>query len=96
MIKIYSALTSGHKPRECIFRRSCINHVYRETYGKGIIAGLKAWEYRNKNCRPGFSVFENPINGELNMLLPNDEIIEEDKMARHLIKNYEKRLETGT
>lgn len=69
------------KRRKCIFRKSCSHFVYEETIDKGLKNGIVAFKYRFKNCRAGFEVYTNPINKELELLLPSGEILKNTEIS---------------
>jgi len=80
-IKIYWAIFPKDKRRKCIFRLSCSKHVYQVTNQAGLLEGLKALKYRYENCRKGYHIFENHINGSKMMILPNGQLLGENEIA---------------
>jgi len=84
-IRSYWFLIPASKRRQCIFRESCSIFVYKETSTKGFLKGLDALKYRYQNCRSGFIVFDNPIDGKKLMSLPNQQIIQEKEIAERLL-----------
>lgn len=86
IIKAYWLIIPASKRRKCIFRKSCSKHVYEETISKGIISGLKALKYRFENCRSGTQIFENPITRKLQIILPNNQILDEKEISERFIK----------
>jgi len=85
VIRSYWFLIPKSKRRQCIFRKSCSNFVYEETSKNGLLKGLKALKFRYQNCRGGFIIFDNPINGKKLMSLPNQQIINESEIAQRLL-----------
>lgn len=85
LIKFYWFLIPKTKRRKCIFRKSCSKYVYEKTINEGIIQGLKALQYRYSNCRSGFHIFENPITKKIQIILPNNSILEEYEISERFI-----------
>jgi len=88
IIKTYWLLIPKSRRRKCIFRKSCSKHVYDVTIKNGGLEGVKALDFRFKNCRSSFEIFKNPMDNKIQMILPNQQIIEEKHIAKHLIQNY--------
>jgi len=86
-IKFYWLLIPKSKRRKCIFRKSCSRYVFDKTINEGIISGLKALKYRYRNCRGGFQIFENPITQQIQIILPNNCILEEYEISESFIHN---------
>lgn len=85
IISIYW-LIPKNKRRQCLFKESCSHFVYNTTKKYGLRNGLHALQYRIKNCNKGSSVFINPITNKIQMVLPNDGIIEEENIADYILK----------
>ena len=47
--------------------------------------GLKAFNFRYKNCRGNFTIFKNPINNQIQMILPSQLIIDGEEIADRLL-----------
>lgn len=91
VIQMYWKFIPPAKRKKCIFKKSCSNFVFDETYEKGFISGLKAFQFRYKNCRGNFEIFKNPINNQIQMILPTQLIIDREEIADRLInKNQNK------
>ena len=60
-------------------------YVYETAKEFGFSKGLKAFSYRYKNCRSGFELFTNPIDGNMQMILPSKEVIKSDEIAEQLL-----------
>lgn len=71
--------------RKCIFKKSCSNYVFETTQKEGFIKGLKAFQFRYKNCRANFAIFQNPIDNKIQMILPSQIIINEEEIAERLV-----------
>ena len=52
----YWRLVPESRRRQCLFRESCSNYVFRRTRDQGALAGLSALKIRWHRCRPGYSV----------------------------------------
>ncbi|WP_286970018.1 membrane protein insertion efficiency factor YidD [Flavobacterium sp. UBA4854] len=85
IIRCYWLLIPQSKRRKCIFRKSCSNYVFEITQKEGFIKGLKAFHFRYKNCRGNFSIFHNPIDNKIQMVLPSLLIIDKEEIADRLI-----------
>lgn len=84
-IKMYWTLIPKSKRKRCIFRTSCSNYVYQITKNEGFTNGLRAFNFRYRNCRGNFEIFKNPINQKTQMLLPSKSIIDNEEIAERLI-----------
>ncbi len=84
-IRSYWFLIPESKRRQCIFRKSCSNFVYEETFKNGLLKGLSALKFRYQNCASGFIIFDNPIDGKKMMSLPNQQIIQENEIAKRFL-----------
>jgi putative component of membrane protein insertase Oxa1/YidC/SpoIIIJ protein YidD len=85
VIRMYWMLIPQSNRRKCIFKKSCSNYVFEITQKEGFIKGVKAFQFRYKNCRGNFSIFKNPINHKIQMILPSQIIIEREEIADRLI-----------
>lgn len=88
VINIYWKVLPASKRKKCIFKKSCSNYVFETTQKEGFIKGLKAFQFRYKNCRGNFSIYQNPIDNKIQMILPSQLIIEREEIADRLIKNH--------
>ncbi|QNK61002.1 membrane protein insertion efficiency factor YidD [Pedobacter sp. PAMC26386] len=88
VIRSYWAIFPESKRRQCIFRTSCSQHVYQTSKKEGLQKGLVALRYRFQNCRNGFHIFENPIDGCKTMILQNGQVLKEDEISERFIKRY--------
>jgi putative component of membrane protein insertase Oxa1/YidC/SpoIIIJ protein YidD len=86
IIRMYWKIIPSSKRKKCIFKKSCSNYVFEVTKKEGFINGLKAFGFRYENCRGNFTIFKNPINNKLQMILPSQIIIERGEIADRLIK----------
>ena len=85
IIRLYWILIPQSKRRKCIFKKSCSNYVFETTQKEGFIKGLKAFQFRYENCRGNFSIFQNPIDNKIQMILPSQLIIDREEIADRLI-----------
>lgn len=85
IIRMYWILIPQSNRRKCIFKKSCSNYVFETTQKEGFIKGLQAFQFRFKNCRGNFSIFKNPIDNKIQMILPSQIIIEREEIADRLI-----------
>lgn len=85
LIQMYWKLIPTKKRKECIFKVSCSNYVFNETKTNGFLFGMKALKFRFQNCRQGFEIFENPIDGSKQLFLPKGEVLKEEEMAVRLL-----------
>ncbi|WP_068400708.1 membrane protein insertion efficiency factor YidD [Pedobacter cryoconitis] len=86
VIRFYWYVFPESKRRKCIFRTSCSQHVYHTAKKEGFRKGLKALRYRFQNCRNGFHIFENPIDGRKSMILQNGQVLTEEEISERFIK----------
>ncbi|MET3537031.1 membrane protein insertion efficiency factor YidD [Chryseobacterium limigenitum] len=94
LIRTYWIIIPAQKRRKCIFRISCSKYVYEKTINEGFIPGLKAFKYRFQNCRSGAHLIENPITRKYQIILPGNQILNEEEISKHLI-NREKKINHG-
>jgi len=83
-IRFYWFLITKEKRRKCIFDKSCSHYVYEETKKKGFLVGIKALNFRIKNCQPGFDVFTDSSSGKKKMILKTGIVIAENQIAEGL------------
>ncbi|RZK27157.1 MAG: membrane protein insertion efficiency factor YidD [Flavobacterium sp.] len=84
IIKLYWFVWPKSKRRNCIFKISCSNHVYTQTKSNGFTVGLNAFAFRYKNCRHGFSLYNNPVTGEIELLSATGKVFKSIEIADHL------------
>lgn len=84
VIQTYWNIIPKSKRKRCIFKTSCSNYVYQKTKNEGFIKGIKAFNFRYKNCRGNFEIFENPVSKKKQVLLPSKIIIDREEMAERL------------
>ncbi|WP_034887505.1 membrane protein insertion efficiency factor YidD [Gillisia sp. Hel_I_29] len=89
-IEIFWKLVPESKRPKCLYKTTCSRKIYTVTKDHGFIEGLKIALYRFKTCRPGYSLFENPVTGKKQMLLADNSILPEELIAeRYLKKQFE-------
>jgi len=86
IIRMYGNKVPVYKRVPSLFKKPCSHHIYDQTAAYGFIAGIKAFLFRYKNCRGGFSRFKNPITGKIQMLLRSNKIIGEDEIAPRFLR----------
>jgi len=82
---MYWKIIPPSKRKKCIFKKSCSNYVFEITQKEGFINGLKAFQFRYKNCRGNFTIFKNPITNKIQMILSSQTIIDRGEIAERLI-----------
>jgi len=85
-IRMYWNLVPVYKRGPCLFKKTCSHHIYDQTVAYGFIAGTKAFLFRYKNCRGGFSLFKNPLTGKTQIVLRSNKIIGEDEIAPRFLR----------
>ncbi|WP_394773460.1 membrane protein insertion efficiency factor YidD [Flavobacterium sp.] len=85
IIQLYWKFIPPSNRKRCIFKKSCSNHVFEITQKEGFFKGLQAFQFRYKNCRGNFQLFKNPINNQIQMILPSQIIIDREEIAERLI-----------
>lgn len=86
VIRMYWKIIPPSKRKKCIFKKSCSNYVFEVTEKEGFLSGLKAFRFRYENCRGNFTIFKNPINNQIQMILPSLIIIDEEEITERLIR----------
>jgi uncharacterized protein len=59
--------------------------VYEIAQQQGFLEGLKALRFRYKNCRYGFEIFRDPINNNIQILLPSKIALDSEEIAERLL-----------
>jgi len=85
IIKMYWKVIPVKNRKKCIYRMSCSKYVFEETKENGFLKGIKALNYRYHNCRQGFELFNSPIDGTKQLILPSGEILNENEIAKRLL-----------
>ncbi|WP_111597366.1 membrane protein insertion efficiency factor YidD [Chitinophaga skermanii] len=88
-IRLYWVIIPAAKRRKCVFNISCSKYVYQATSVNGFHAGVRAFKYRFQNCRSGCEIFNNPINGHTQMLLPCGDIIDEQEVSAWYLRSID-------
>lgn len=81
VIRVYWKTFPPSKRKKCIFKKSCSNYVFEITQKEGFLNGLKAFQFRYKNCRGNVEIFQNPINNKIQIILPSRIIVDREEMA---------------
>ena len=77
----------ANKRRTCLFKKSCSHFVFDATSNHGLLYGLKALNYRFRNCRAGTLFFNDPHTGKITIVLPNKDTIAEEDISEIIIAN---------
>ena len=80
---MYQVFTPKRLRGICLFKESCSNHVCRLTKESGYQAGIKAFKFRIKNCRPNYFIMEK--NGQVLLITAQNEVIEEEYIDKRII-----------
>ncbi|MFW0714312.1 membrane protein insertion efficiency factor YidD [Pedobacter sp. N23S346] len=86
IIRMYWALKNKNQAPKCIFSVSCSRHVYQVAKDKGLIKAIKALTFRYKNCRNGYHIIINPIDGKNSLILPDGTLLKQHEIAMRFIK----------
>jgi len=81
LIQLYWRLVPEENRPRCLYKTDCSHKIYNVTKEEGFISGLKASLYRYKTCKRGYSVFQNPVTGKVQMILANNRMIPEELIA---------------
>lgn len=84
VIRLYWLIPKSRR-RKCIFRISCSKCIYKTAMNEGFIAACYAFKYRYKNCRYGYELFRNPITNDLEIRLPNNDIVPQKDIAERFL-----------
>ncbi len=87
LIRLYWLIMPKAWRRECIFRVSCSYHVYGITQREGLLAGLSAFKYRWKTCRPGYRV--ECWDGNMMVHLADGSVVTPEYIAEGILSQYE-------
>jgi uncharacterized protein len=85
MIRLYWFFKPKNRKPKCIFRTSCSHYVYEIAQKQGFLKGLKALRFRYQNCRFGFEIFRDPINNNIQILLPSKIVVDCEEIAERLL-----------
>lgn len=88
VIKIYWIVIPENKRRTCLFKQSCSHFVFSNTQEFGLLKGIKALQYRISTCKEGAGLFLNPLTGKIQMILPNNEILEEQYISETILNQH--------
>lgn len=83
IIQLYWLLVPKNKRRQCIFKETCSNYVYRITRQQGLRAGIAALNDRKKKCRPGYYYINENIVRMADCCIVPAEILNE-KISREM------------
>lgn len=84
-IRFYWILKSNKQPARCLFRISCSRYVYQIATEDGFFKGVHALFKRYRNCRHGYQLMINPLNGQKTMVLPDGTNIRQNEIAEKFL-----------
>ncbi|HTF17792.1 MAG TPA: membrane protein insertion efficiency factor YidD [Chryseolinea sp.] len=90
VIRIYWALWPARLRRQCLFKESCSHFVFRQTQTDGLLTGLNALRYRMRVCNGRSRFFINPITLELNIELPDGEVLSQGHINEAFVEQHRK------
>ena len=83
IIRIYWKYIPENKRRICLFNVSCSNYVYKKANEEGLISGIKALNYRIKNCNPNYYIVEN--NGKRFLISSLNKTFSEEEINQSIL-----------
>ena len=87
IIRVYWLLIPSNFRRSCLFSVSCSKYVYHKTKMYGMVAGIIAFKNRYKQCRPGYKIGYNSLDGTKELHLVDGTILREEEIACELKQN---------
>ncbi|WP_089370120.1 membrane protein insertion efficiency factor YidD [Dokdonia pacifica] len=87
IIRLYWKLIPASRRKRCLFKESCSHYVYNITKTKGLLAGIRAFLYRYKHCRSGYTIVEVPSQKIL--VSSNNIVFQEEEIHPRLLNNHE-------
>jgi len=87
-IMLYQTFFPKKYRGECLFRESCSNYVLRITNEKGFVEGIKALNFRYKNCRPGYTILSK--DDKVIMITVKHIVFNEDDIDLRIINKTKK------
>ena len=85
IIHCYWKLNPKNLRRNCIYRKSCSNHVFEITFENGFIAGLQSLKSRYRTCRVGYTWVFNKNKDSIELQLVDGTVLSHDMIAHHLL-----------
>jgi hypothetical protein len=59
--------------------------VFLNTKQFGLVKGLQALKYRISTCREGSALFVNPLTGKIQMILPNNDVVDQEYISDNIL-----------
>lgn len=84
IIKLYWLLIPKKARRKCLFKTSCSHYVYNKTIRGGLLIGLKALEFRFRNCKPPYDIIN--IGDEKLLISATHEIFKREELNDYLFQ----------
>lgn len=78
------------KRRKCLFKESCSQFVYNQTWEQGFLTGLSALVERNRKCRTGYKIIFEENN--ISLKLRDGSIIEESMISPNIVEPIRQQL----
>jgi len=92
IIKLYWKFIPENKRRNCLFKESCSNYVFRHTKEHGFLKGIFAFNNRVKKCRGGYEIYTRQNGFE--MRLADGSIVMEKEISLNIMEPFYKNIET--
>jgi hypothetical protein len=86
LLKFYQLFIPKLFRRECLFKESCSNYVYRLTKENGFSIGINALKYRIHQCKPNYFLIKN--NGRILLITSKYEVIEEEFISKNIVNKF--------
>lgn len=90
VIRSYWNLVPVHRRRECLFRVTCSQFVYKALLENGIREGWEALKTRNRRCRPGYQVLHS--QGKFLVRFADGGEASEEEIAEHVLLPFRQNL----
>jgi len=83
IIKLYWRCIPASKRRKCLFKTSCSNHVFDKAKSEGLISGLRALQFRIKNCNANYNIIH--VNGEKILISATQKTFKENELSSSIV-----------
>jgi hypothetical protein len=78
-VRLYWLLVPASLRRNCLFRETCSQHVFRVSNEAGDLKAIKALYRRVRVCRPGYRL--ELVDGDMRMILVDGTVVPEYDIA---------------
>jgi uncharacterized protein len=82
-IRCYWGIIPKKYRRQCLFKETCSQFVYRQTHEHGFFEGVRAFNQRYRKCRSGYRLYT--IADGFEMSLADGTIVHESDISDRLI-----------